>query len=62
MSQPVTSQSGNGVDAMNSVAMGFKDGVQLMPSFDDPHEERAYLKGRLALAFRIFGQRGYDEG
>jgi hypothetical protein len=25
------------------------------PKFDDPHEERKYLKGRLAAAFRIFG-------
>lgn len=32
------------------------------PKFDDKLEERDYLKGRLAAAFRIFGQRGYDEG
>ena len=48
------------------------------PKFDDPHKERAYLKGRLAgtvfpqllqdvahqlsVAFRIFGKYGYDEG
>lgn len=32
------------------------------PTFTDKHEERAYLKGRLALAFRIFGKLGYDEG
>jgi len=32
------------------------------PKFDDPHKERAYLKGRLAAAFRIFGKYGYDEG
>jgi hypothetical protein len=25
------------------------------PTFEDPHEERDYLKGRLAAAFRIFG-------
>jgi ribulose-5-phosphate 4-epimerase/fuculose-1-phosphate aldolase len=25
-------------------------------------EERAYLKGRLAAAFRIFGKFGFDEG
>ena len=30
--------------------------------FTDKHEERRYLKGRLALAFRIFAKRGYDEG
>jgi hypothetical protein len=32
------------------------------PKFDDPYKERAYLKGRLAAAFRIFGKYGYDEG
>lgn len=32
------------------------------PKFDDKHEEREYLKGRLAAAFRIFGKYGFDEG
>lgn len=32
------------------------------PKFDDKLEEREYLKGRLAAAFRIFGHNGYDEG
>lgn len=32
------------------------------PTFQDPHEYRAHLKGRLALAFRIFAKYGYDEG
>jgi len=32
------------------------------PKFDDPLEERDYLKGRLAAAFRIFGKYGFDEG
>lgn len=32
------------------------------PKFADKYEERAYLKGRLALAFRIFGKLGFDEG
>lgn len=32
------------------------------PKFQDKHEERAYLKGRLAAAFRIFGKYGFDEG
>lgn len=33
-----------------------------MPKFEDKMEERKYLKGRLAAAFRIFGKNGYDEG
>ena len=32
------------------------------PQFDDKVKERAYLKFRLAQAFRIFGSLGYDEG
>ena len=32
------------------------------PRFEDKEEERQFLKGRLAAAFRIFGQRGFDEG
>lgn len=33
-----------------------------MPKFESKLEEREYLKGRLAAAFRIFGKYGYDEG
>ncbi|MCJ1439081.1 hypothetical protein MMC27_008472 [Xylographa pallens] len=32
------------------------------PTFEDKYEERDYLKGRLAAAFRIFGKYGFDEG
>ncbi|CAI4212077.1 unnamed protein product [Parascedosporium putredinis] len=32
------------------------------PTFKDPKEEQQYLKGRLALAFRIFAKLGFDEG
>lgn len=32
------------------------------PRFDDKYEEREYQKGRLALAFRIFSQHGFDRG
>ena len=32
------------------------------PTFEDKYEERAYQKGRLALAFRIFAKLGFDEG
>jgi len=39
--------------------------MQKFPSpkkFTDKYEEREYLKGRLALAFRLFGKYGFDEG
>ena len=32
------------------------------PKFENRYDERAYIKGRLAAAFRIFGQKGFDEG
>ncbi|KXH62210.1 hypothetical protein CSAL01_10595 [Colletotrichum salicis] len=32
------------------------------PKFDDKFEERAYLKHRLTLAFRIFANYGFSEG
>lgn len=40
----------------------FSTGFPQPPKFENPHDERAYLKGRLAAAFRIFGQKGFDEG
>ncbi|TVY25254.1 Meiotically up-regulated protein [Lachnellula hyalina] len=36
--------------------------IQTAPTFTDKYEERAYQKGRLALAFRIFAKLGFDEG
>ena len=32
------------------------------PQFTDPFEAREFLKGRLALAFRIFAKHGFDDG
>jgi len=32
------------------------------PTFSDPYEERAYLKHRLALAYRVFAKHGLAEG
>lgn len=33
-----------------------------IPSFEDPYFERIHRKQRLAAAFRIFSQHGFDEG
>jgi ribulose-5-phosphate 4-epimerase/fuculose-1-phosphate aldolase len=36
--------------------------IPLPPTFSDPLEHRAFLKFRLAQAYRIFAKYGYDEG
>ncbi|KIW04157.1 uncharacterized protein PV09_04964 [Verruconis gallopava] len=56
--EPVSSE--NGGDTTKPVAP--KVIFPSPPKFDDPYEERDYLKGRLAAAFRIFGKYGFDEG
>jgi hypothetical protein len=40
----------------------FAPGFPMPPTFEDKLEEREYLKGRLAAAFRIFGARGFGKG
>ncbi|KAK6437741.1 hypothetical protein LTR95_006057 [Oleoguttula sp. CCFEE 5521] len=45
-----------------SIAQGKMIEFPRAPKFTDKHEEREYLKGRLAAAFRIFGKYGFDEG
>lgn len=52
-----TSYDINDATAMPATSTGFRP-----PKFTDPLEERQYLKGRLALAFRIFAKLGFDEG
>lgn len=52
--------NGNG-NAKPSGGMDFSKFPQ-PPKFDDKKEEREYLKGRLAAAFRIFAKLGFDEG
>lgn len=48
--------------AVSAAAMGnFPPGF-LPPEFTDPYKARAYLKERLALAYRIFAKHGFDEG
>ena len=43
--------------ASGNPSLSFMDEeVEQAPKFDDPHEERQYLKHRLALAFRVFAK------
>lgn len=39
-----------------------RDEQALPPKFQDKHEERKFLKHRLALAYRIFAKCGFSEG
>ncbi|KAF4465893.1 hypothetical protein FALBO_7259 [Fusarium albosuccineum] len=52
---------------LKSMAVGAKtkDGRNLVPTipvFQTPEEEQRYCKQHLAAAFRVFADRGYDEG
>lgn len=74
MSPPSAIESNNGssIEPSNDVSLGpgISGGDEKVkmpmlpgpPKFDDPYKERAYLKGRLAAAFRIFGKYSFDEG
>ena len=43
--------------ASGNPSLSFMDEeVEQAPKFDDPYEERLYLKHRLALAFRVFAK------
>jgi hypothetical protein len=56
---PPDAMMGDGV--MSSTAKS-KVIIPKPPTFENAHDEREYLKGRLAVAFRIFGKYGFDEG
>lgn len=66
----MSTQNGNGNGYANSHSNGDSAGKTVMdyskfpkpPKFDNKKEEREYLKGRLAAAFRIFAKFGFDEG
>ena len=53
LSDPVPLEPGIDVDDVAVTMKKLK--FPSPPTFDNPHEERDYLKGRLAAAFRIFG-------
>lgn len=45
----------------NSLARGLPHPFPV-PKFNNPHDQRKWMLGRMAGAFRIFGRRGYGEG
>ncbi|KAI8627129.1 class II aldolase and Adducin domain-containing protein [Xylariaceae sp. FL1651] len=58
----MSSQSTNGTLDVSSVAISKGTLFPRPPTFDDPLDERRYLKERLTLAFRLFAKQGYEEG
>jgi len=74
--ETTTASNGHAADAAKQAGGEVADtnplrqsGKMVLPSFDDikpkfkdAYEEREFLKGRLAAAFRIFGKLGFEEG
>lgn len=58
----VTIQSRESSQAAGAEKAKVKMAMPKQPVFENKMEEREYLKGRLAAAFRILGKYGYDEG
>ncbi|CAA7271762.1 unnamed protein product [Cyclocybe aegerita] len=52
----------NGHDTFDKAMLNHENAFPTPPTFDSQLEERDYLKFRLAQAFRIFGNFGYNEG
>lgn len=48
--------------ALGQTKSGKKLKIRSYPKFDSPHEERLYRKQHLAATFRVFADRGFDEG
>ncbi|KAF2714068.1 class II aldolase/adducin domain protein [Pleomassaria siparia CBS 279.74] len=63
VSKKLDNEASSTVHASGDPALAFvADETTSPPIFTDKYEERAYLKHRLALAFRIFAQFGFAEG
>ena len=50
------------VAALGKTTTGKKLKIREYPKFDSLEEERLYRKQHLAAAFRVFADRGFDEG
>lgn len=48
--------------ALGSTRSGKKLKIRSYPNFSNPEDERLYRKQHLAAAFRVFADRGFDEG
>ncbi|KIN04194.1 hypothetical protein OIDMADRAFT_102483 [Oidiodendron maius Zn] len=56
------SEGNAALGAMGKTVSGKKLRIRSYPTFDTLEEERLYRKQHLAAAFRVFADRGYDEG
>lgn len=50
------------VQASGMTKSGKKLNIRTYPKFENPEDERLYRKQHLAAAFRVFADRGFDEG
>jgi hypothetical protein len=48
--------------ALGQTASGERLHIRTYPRFNNLEDERLYRKQHLAAAFRVFAERGYDEG
>jgi hypothetical protein len=60
----LASESGDNVKlgALGQTASGHRLNIRTYPKFTNLEDERLYRKQHLAAAFRVFAERGYDEG
>lgn len=59
----VSEDGGNAkLGALGRTITGKRLNIRTYPKFDSLEGERLYRKQHLAAAFRIFADRGYDEG
>ncbi|KAH7417085.1 class II aldolase/adducin N-terminal [Cadophora sp. MPI-SDFR-AT-0126] len=59
----INESSGNAtVGALGKTVSGKKLRIRSYPQFESLEEERLYRKQHLAAAFRVFAERGFDEG
>ncbi|EXJ89351.1 L-fuculose-phosphate aldolase [Capronia epimyces CBS 606.96] len=57
-----SSQENRAVGALGKTVSGKKLKIRSYPQFSSLEEERLYRKQHLAAAFRVFADRGFDEG
>jgi hypothetical protein len=60
----LASETGSNVTlgALGQTISGERLNIRTYPQFNNLEDERLYRKQHLAAAFRVFAERGYDEG